>query len=88
MTHHHWDFFGPDAQKTAEHFKKHVDEFANSLSLKIDEDGFFSASQVHVCFWVAIEDEMMADMTQKKLRPKRSLSRQDHINLLAGLDSN
>lgn len=23
----HWDFFGPDASATAEHFLKHVDEF-------------------------------------------------------------
>ncbi|MDX9751453.1 MAG: hypothetical protein RBT71_10270 [Flavobacteriales bacterium] len=23
----HWDFFGPDAQRTAEHFLHHVDEF-------------------------------------------------------------
>ena len=23
----HWDFFGPDAQTTAEHFLKHVDTF-------------------------------------------------------------
>lgn len=23
----HWDFFGPDALKTAEHFLRHVDEF-------------------------------------------------------------
>lgn len=23
----HWDFFGPDAPTTAEHFLKHVDEF-------------------------------------------------------------
>lgn len=23
----HWDFFGPDARKTAEHFLEHVDQF-------------------------------------------------------------
>lgn len=23
----HWDFFGPDAEPTAEHFLKHLDEF-------------------------------------------------------------
>ncbi len=23
----HWDFFGPDAQPTAEHFLKHLDTF-------------------------------------------------------------
>jgi len=23
----HWDFFGPDAPKTAEHFLKHLDQF-------------------------------------------------------------
>lgn len=23
----HWDFFGPDAQRTAEHFLHHLDEF-------------------------------------------------------------
>lgn len=30
----HWDFFGPDAPETAEHFLHHVDEFCarNSIS--------------------------------------------------------
>jgi hypothetical protein len=25
----HWDFFGPDAVRTAEHFLKHLDEFCD-----------------------------------------------------------
>ncbi len=27
MLRFHWDFFGPDAEATAVHFLKHVDEF-------------------------------------------------------------
>jgi hypothetical protein len=83
LTLHHWDFFGPDARKTAEHFQKHVGEFAATLSIRIDEEGFFSASPVHVCYWIAIEDEPMAELTQKKLRPKRSMSKPEHIRLIA-----
>lgn len=25
----HWDFFGPDARSTAEHFLQHLDQFCN-----------------------------------------------------------
>ena len=27
MTRYFWDFFGPDAERTAQHFRRHLDEF-------------------------------------------------------------
>lgn len=30
LLHFHWDFFGPDAAATAEHFCKHTEEFCTA----------------------------------------------------------
>jgi len=78
---HHWDFFGPDAEKTAEHFKKHFGEFAKNLHIDSSADGFFSAADSHVCFWVAIADEQKSELTRTKLRPRRSLTQEEHEDL-------
>ncbi|MEN9810271.1 MAG: hypothetical protein RLZZ488_1838 [Pseudomonadota bacterium] len=82
---HHWDFFGPDAEKTAEHFKKHFAEFCTTLAVQTLEDGFFSAAESHVCFWVAIEGSEHSQLTKDKLRPRRSLSLEEHQSLVGAL---
>lgn len=79
---HHWDFFGPDAQKTAEHFQKHFSEFSKKLAILSSAEGFFSADTGHSCFWVSIPDAELSNETQKKLRPKRSLTESEHNELL------
>jgi hypothetical protein len=30
----HWDFFGPDARPTAEHFLKHLDQFCDREGIR------------------------------------------------------
>ena len=30
----HWDFFGPDARRTAEHFLKHLDQFCDREGIR------------------------------------------------------
>lgn len=79
---HHWDFFGPDATKTAEHFRKHLFEFVSVNRIKIASEGFFNASHNHTCFWVEIMSSEESLETQKKLRPRRSLSQHDHNKIL------
>ena len=84
---HHWDFFGSDAQKTALHMQKHVHEFAVQLRIEIHSDGFFNVDPHHTCFWVEItRDEDSAEL-EKRLRPKRSMTDAEHIQLLAQLTS-
>lgn len=85
---HHWDFFGPDAQKTAEHFKIHFEQFTESMKLSPSSSGFFTAQPGHVCFWVELTDAQQAETTEKKLRPRRSLSSEEHNQLLEQINSN
>jgi hypothetical protein len=80
---HHWDFFGPDAAKTAEHFRKHLFEFVSQNRFTIANQGFFNADINHTCFWVEIISSEESLETQKRLRPRRSLSENDHQKLLA-----
>jgi hypothetical protein len=82
---HHWDFFGQDAHKTAEHFRKHLFEFSARESFVVGREGFFSADNNHTCFWVEFTTETASIETQKRLRPKRSLSALEHESLLAQL---
>jgi 2'-5' RNA ligase len=82
---HHWDFFGPDAEKTAEHFKVHFSEFSKSFAITTDDLGFFSAAESHVCFWISVASDEHSELIQKKLRPRRSLSPADHTDLLRQL---
>lgn len=86
MTYHHWDFFGPDALGSAQHFHKHVSEFATTLKIIIHETGLFSAQNHHTCFWISIEDSLQSDQTQKKLRPRRSLSPFEHHELIKQIE--
>lgn len=84
---HHWDFFGPESSKTAEHFKKHVFEFIRAHQLESYASGLFNAHTNHTCFWIEFEDGSGDHETQKKLRPQRSLSRSEHERILAELAS-
>jgi hypothetical protein len=80
---HHWDFFGPDAEKTAKHFEKHVAEFAALEQLKIDGSGSFQADPNHTCFWIETIDANHAALIKKRLRPRRSLSIDEHEQIVA-----
>lgn len=80
---HHWDFFGPDAEKTAKHFEKHVAEFAALEQLKIDSSGSFQADAHHTCYWIETMDANHTEHIKKRLRPRRSLSAGEHIEIIA-----
>ncbi len=79
---HHWDFFGPDSAKTAEHFRKHLFEFASSQNFTIQADGMFKAEVHHTCFWVEMNSDEASLETKNRLRPRRSLTRAEHEILL------
>jgi hypothetical protein len=79
---HHWDFFGVDAKKTAEHFLEHYKEFAQRLSIATSDFGFLSASEQHVCLWISITDTTQSSHVEKKLRPRRTLDEAEHQQLL------
>jgi hypothetical protein len=84
---HHWDFFGPEASKTAEHFKKHMAEFTQKHEFAPAAEGFFSAQKNHACYWIEITDPEVAQDTKKKLRPQRSMSRSEHDHILSELSA-
>ncbi|MBM3381861.1 MAG: hypothetical protein FJY29_05410 [Betaproteobacteria bacterium] len=84
---HHWDFFGPEAAKTAEHFKKHMTEFTHKQECVPVAEGFFSAHANHTCYWIEIADPQIAAETKKKMRPQRSLPRTDHEEIISELVS-
>ncbi|TAI46644.1 hypothetical protein [Flagellimonas allohymeniacidonis] len=54
-----WDFRGPSAAKTAEHYQKHLQEFVVLEELKLDITGFQHYSDMHsIAFLVVAEFEM------------------------------
>jgi hypothetical protein len=82
---HHWDFFGSDSQKTAEHFKVHLEQFLASEPLEPLHCGFFHADETHTCVWLEVSQEAESDLIQTRLRPRRSLTPEDHNQLLQQL---
>ncbi len=54
-----WDFRGPAAGRTAEHYEKHLAEFVVLEELKYDITGFQHLSDTHsIAFLVVAEFEM------------------------------
>jgi len=66
----HWDFFGPDALQTAEHFLHHVDEFCarNSIS---GHRRWTTALPVRVTATLEC-DEAHMKVIRDALKPKRA----------------
>lgn len=66
----HWDFFGPDALATAEHFLKHVDEFCGREGIAEHRN---SVSQQGVRVTASLEcEEAHLVLVRDRLRPKRA----------------
>ncbi|MDD3458421.1 MAG: hypothetical protein PHO74_02965 [Weeksellaceae bacterium] len=65
-----WDFFGPDAKRTAEHQMEHLNEFIEREGLKNKLSGVehFSDNE-SICYMVVNEDEMIS--VRDALRPHR-----------------
>jgi uncharacterized protein len=66
----HWDFFGPDAEATAMHFLKHVDEFCAREGIQ-DHRGFTTMVQAR-CVASVECDEVHLVLIRDRLKPKRA----------------
>ena len=66
----HWDFFGPDAQATAEHFCKHLDEFCTRE--RIADHRSFTTMVRARCVASLDCDEAHMILVRDRLRPKRA----------------
>jgi len=65
-----WDFKGPAAAKTAEHYEKHLQEYVLNEELKFDTTGFSHLSDMHsIAFLVVAEFEMT--QARDDLKPHR-----------------
>ncbi|MDT0540261.1 MULTISPECIES: hypothetical protein [Croceitalea] len=65
-----WDFKGPAAAKTAEHYEKHLQEYVLNEELKFDTTGFGHLSDMHsIAFLVVAEFEMI--QARDDLKPHR-----------------
>jgi hypothetical protein len=82
---HHWDFYGADSAKTAEHFYKHLEQFLESASMSASGFGYFSADGAHTCIWIDVDSNEHSALIIKRLRPQRTLSREEHAMLTAQL---
>lgn len=66
----HWDFFGPDASTTAEHFLKHVDEFCAKEGIGGHQHGVKTLPTF--CTATLECDEAHLVVIRDRLRPKRA----------------
>ena len=54
-----WDFYGPNAEKIAEHHEKHLKEYIIAEKLNITITGFEAKNDTHaIAFLVVNEDQM------------------------------
>ena len=65
-----WDFYGPNAKGTAEHFAHHVEEFLAREALVGCETGTISERANHHAAWCKTPPELES-VIQSSLRPKR-----------------
>ena len=68
---YHWDFFGPSAQRTAEHFRKHLDAFLVENALKGCQTGLGSEGRGHLGVWCRAPDEAAGPIVAT-LKPRRA----------------
>lgn len=64
-----WDFFGPHAEGTAQHFLRHLHEFWRQSGVEGCEAGLESAGTGHHAVWCKTPEA--ADAAIQKLRPRR-----------------
>jgi len=66
-----WDFFGPHAEETAKHFRKHLDGFLSEHACSSCKTALLSLTEGHM----AVECEAPREhqeLIERTLRPKRS----------------
>lgn len=64
-----WDFFGPNAEGTAQHFLRHLEQYRAKLGLEGCETGLESERAGHHAVWCRTPPA--ADAAILQLRPKR-----------------
>jgi hypothetical protein len=67
---YHWDFFGADAEQTAVHFRRHLDEFLAREGLEGCETGTGSEQAGHHETWCRAP-EALEPVLVRSLRPQR-----------------
>ncbi|HBU77224.1 MAG TPA: hypothetical protein DEF18_03910 [Muricauda sp.] len=65
-----WDFRGPTASHTAEHYLKHLKEFAEVEELKYDLEGLEHFSPTHSIAYLVV-DEVELKEVRSILKPHR-----------------
>ncbi len=70
LLHFHWDFRGPDAQPTADHFRKHLDEFCQREGIE-PHRAWISGLQVRWIVTLECDEQHLA-IVRDRLRPKRA----------------
>ena len=67
----YWDFFGPNAQPTAEHFRVHLERFLAQNGCTGCTTGLTSEGAGHTGVWCRSTAEHAAAIA-RSLRPKRA----------------
>lgn len=67
-----WDFFGPDAQRTAEHFEKHLTQFLTANGHPELTRGTESSGAGHHAAYCIVPESLL-DAMKRSLRPNRVL---------------
>lgn len=66
-----WDFFGPRAAGTAQHFQVHLRQFLQRHDLQDCATGITAAKPLHHAVWCAVP-AAQAEPVQAALRPQRT----------------
>ncbi len=66
----HWDYYGPMAEGTAEHFQRHLLQFLKNHNIEGAETGIQIHSATHSDAWCAVDGDAF-EFIQPKLRPHR-----------------
>lgn len=66
----HWDFFGPDATPTAEHFVKHLHQFCDKEGVA-ERSAWTTALPVRCTATLECDEQYMI-LVRDRLKPKRA----------------
>jgi hypothetical protein len=70
MRTYHWDFFGPRAKPTAEHFQRHLAAFLSEHGCTGTETGSTSSGALHVAIFCRAPPDWQAAI-ERALKPRR-----------------
>ena len=65
-----WDFYGPDANKIAQHHEIHLKEYIKIENLNITITGFENLSDVHAIAFLVVDEPEMKPL-RDALKPHR-----------------